>query len=455
MLTKSTCSGCVATTLVPFTVTQGCPTVTGKVFADYDGPAVNGISNPLNLGESGGGLNALLVNSSNTVVNSVKINTDGTFSLNGTSAGSGFYVMINNTDVAAGSTAPVASQLNPNYVHTGSAINSTTPAGPVNGKSPTFSLTQTGTISNVYFGLNSPPIASDAMGEICTTGPGVALTTSSSPQLFPTLYGVDDDPNFNNGIGKKMIIKTVNTTNGTLKYNDIAVVNNTTINSYDPALFGFTPTADGDSGFNFTYVFVDASGTQSLIDGQVRYIMQKAVITGGNMVAIGETLQLTGSQTPAATMPWKSSNPGVATISNTGLLTATSAGTTTITYTNSIGCTATQLITVKPPFCYKPGVVNAGTKVPSKMGITTLTRAGGNPNTGWPMIRQSAHMVLESKGKGFVITRMANPETAIKNPVVGMMVFDTDENSGAGCVKINTDGTPAGWKCFNIQSCDN
>lgn len=102
--------------------------------------------------------------------------------------------------------------------------------------------------------------------------------------------------------------------------------------------------------------------------------------------------------------------------------------------------------------CYE-SPTDTGSSVPVKHGITLLGRAGaGNGN--WPMLRNSAYTVLESKTKGFVITRNSNPEGSIAIPVVGMMVFDTDENSGKGCLKIYTgSGSGEGWKCFNTQTC--
>ncbi|MFW0718229.1 beta strand repeat-containing protein [Pedobacter sp. N23S346] len=74
-----------------------------------------------------------------------------------------------------------------------------------------------------------------------------------------------------------------------------------------------------------------------------------ATVTGPASGCVGgSTLQLTGSDTPATNNPWVSSNPGVATVDNTGLVTPVSAGNTTITYTNSTGCTATIVITINP-----------------------------------------------------------------------------------------------------------
>ncbi|WDF48178.1 GEVED domain-containing protein [Chryseobacterium sp. KACC 21268] len=104
-----------------------------------------------------------------------------------------------------------------------------------------------------------------------------------------------------------------------------------------------------------------------------------------------------------------------------------------------------------PGYCYDDPTLDPGQLYPVKHGITVLGRANAGD---WPTIRNSAYTALESKTKGFVITRNSNPETTIAIPVVGMMVFDTDENAGAGCIKIYTGaGTGEGWKCFNTQGC--
>ncbi|HOZ75954.1 MAG TPA: Ig-like domain-containing protein, partial [Flavobacterium sp.] len=71
-------------------------------------------------------------------------------------------------------------------------------------------------------------------------------------------------------------------------------------------------------------------------------------ITGTLVKCVGGTTQLTGSGTPAATTPWLSSNPAVATVSNTGLVTGISGGTSTITYTNINGCQETAVVTINP-----------------------------------------------------------------------------------------------------------
>ena len=69
-------------------------------------------------------------------------------------------------------------------------------------------------------------------------------------------------------------------------------------------------------------------------------------ITGNLFSCVGFTSQLMGSTTAATTSPWTSSNPSIATINSTGLVTGISGGTTTITYTNSSNCKTTELFTV-------------------------------------------------------------------------------------------------------------
>ncbi|RYD96205.1 MAG: DUF11 domain-containing protein [Sphingobacteriales bacterium] len=111
--------------------------------------------------------------------------------------------------------------------------------------------------------------------------------------------------------------------------------------------------------------------------------------------------------------------------------------------------TVTILVTATSTVCYKPATT-AGTALPTNHGITALGRAGVD-NGNWPMVRKGAWTVLEAKTKGFVINRISTTALveAIANPVEGMMVYDEQ----ADCLKINTNGTSTGWKCFNTQTC--
>ena len=69
-------------------------------------------------------------------------------------------------------------------------------------------------------------------------------------------------------------------------------------------------------------------------------------LSGNTVICPNTTSQLVGSGIAAA---WTSSNPAVATVSTTGLVSALSFGTAIITYTNNNGCSATSTINVSNP----------------------------------------------------------------------------------------------------------
>lgn len=91
--------------------------------------------------------------------------------------------------------------------------------------------------------------------------------------------------------------------------------------------------------------------------------------------------------------------------------------------------------------CYKAGAT--GTPEITKIGISTR-EVNSSPN--WPADVNNGFIALESNDKGMVITRIPDPETSIKNPVDGMIVFDTDDV----CLKVYN-GTK--WYCIN-QTCN-
>lgn len=68
------------------------------------------------------------------------------------------------------------------------------------------------------------------------------------------------------------------------------------------------------------------------------------------------------------------------------------------------------------------------------------------------MVRKGAWTALESKTKGFVLNRLSTAQIAAipsADLVEGMMVYNTTLD----CLQVNTTGTPAGWACFNTQTC--
>ena len=73
------------------------------------------------------------------------------------------------------------------------------------------------------------------------------------------------------------------------------------------------------------------------------------IITGSNSININETSQFTCVMQPAINTPWNSSNSGVASVTNSGLVTGISPGTSSIQYTSINGCTNVFIITVNNP----------------------------------------------------------------------------------------------------------
>ena len=99
------------------------------------------------------------------------------------------------------------------------------------------------------------------------------------------------------------------------------------------------------SAGNYLVTVTDSNGCSK----QAQYSVNALpTITGTLVICAQGTSQLTSSTTAAANTAWVSSNPLVAKISNTGLVTGVSVGTTIITYTNSNGYQITAIVTVNP-----------------------------------------------------------------------------------------------------------
>lgn len=78
---------------------------------------------------------------------------------------------------------------------------------------------------------------------------------------------------------------------------------------------------------------------------------------------------------------------------------------------------------------------------PSKIGISTYK----NNNVNWPSNIPNGAIVLSSKEKGFVISRVLNTDQ-IKTPVEGMLIYDQTDL----CIKLYNGTT---WHCIE-RSCN-
>ncbi len=169
-------------------------------------------------------------------------------------------------------------------------------------------------------------------------------------------------------------------------------------------------------------------------------------ITGTSTICINNTTTLTGSGTPATVSPWVSSNPGVATVNSTGVVTGISAGTAIITYTNSNGCTRTITITVLAI----PQIT--GTTAICVGNTTTLTATGTPGATPWTSSNPSVATVSStgvvtgvSAGTSTItFTNSAGCDNSVLVTISGAPVISGANN---GCIgnsfSLTGSGTPA------------
>ena len=127
---------------------------------------------------------------------------------------------------------------------------------------------------------------------------------------------------------------------------------------------------------------------------------------------------------------------------------ASAAGVYTVSfYSELYGCSSpsaslTVSFDASCAVCYKPAVTT-GTVLPIKTIISTLDRTSTPRNYA---DSRTGSLILESKEKGLVLTRIASPETAITAPVEGMIVYDTVNK----VIKLYN-GTS--WKAMSQQAC--
>jgi len=146
------------------------------------------------------------------------------------------------------------------------------------------------------------------------------------------------------------------------------------------------------------------------------------------------------------------------TINTNGIPTIAGAG-------QGVGSSQNSAVNNCSTFCYKPGLTTGGTILDTKVGITSLSRAGAEDADNWPMVRKGGWIALEAKTKGFVPNRVAfsdadnnssTPDVPVGIPstdfVEGMMVYDSTNH----CMKIYTstdNGITFNWYCISTQTC--
>lgn len=189
---------------------------------------------------------------------------------------------------------------------------------------------------------------------------------------------------------------------------------------------------DGDGIPNRLDLDSDADGCADAIEGGAT-ISQLQLVNAGGLLSGGSTSvnkNLCGNTNCVSPGGTNIGLPQFATPIPTGYSNATGQSRGDSQDVTIINCNST---------CTKPGdFTENGT--PTKVGITVQQKQAG-----WPESVPNGFIALESKEKGFVITRVQN-SGSISDPKAGMLIYDKDAN----CVKL-FNGTI--WKCI-AKSCN-
>lgn len=279
---------------------------------------------------------------------------------------------------------------------------------------------------------------------VTASGINTNATLTYSNGATGTLSSVLVDTVYNNWV---ITLPSSVPANGNLVFRFVGGLGDTLGGSDDFSLgdVSISPCKDTDGDGIQDYLDLDSDG-----DGCSDAIEGGAAFTTSNLV----TSTMSGGNS-GGSYTGTSTSPVIQNLGNTVGSTPTTIGVPTIAVTGqTVGDSQNGAVSSQcSSACYKPAVSDAVNTFPTKHGITALGRAGAE-NENWPMVRQSAWTVLESKEKGFVVNRVATTAglANITNPVEGMMVYDEQ----ADCLKIYTlkEGDSAmAWHCFVTPAC--
>ncbi len=210
------------------------------------------------------------------------------------------------------------------------------------------------------------------------------------------------------------------------------------------------PAADVDNGIGISMDFGSIPGSHtsnnalvfSCEAGDVPPTLSAAIVKPCTGTSFDLNSYITSVAPPGTKIIWKK---GTTIIDDPSHM--TDDGTYTVSYFSPLyNCyspeaTLTVIYDNSCAVCYKPAVTT-GVSEPVKTIISTLDRESVPRDLN---DYRTGSLILESKTKGLVLTRIASPETAISSPVEGMLVYDTVINE----IKLYN-GTV--WKVL-VQSC--
>jgi Secretion system C-terminal sorting domain len=246
---------------VPFSTLQ----ISGNVFDDGNGLNAGGNVDGTGISlPSGTQLYANLLNAAGTtVIATVPVNADGTYSFYGVAANTNYTVQLSINQGTVGSTTPVTA-LPINWINTGEdCCDNSGSDGIINGL-VSVAVTTTD-LSNANFGINKIPEATDILAA-SQINPGGTIQVA-----VPTLVGSDVEDGAM-GAGKTIRIDVL-PTNALLYYNGALVVAGVPITNYNPALLTIDPNPSDATQPNvlaqFQYSFQDAAGSWDAVPNTV------------------------------------------------------------------------------------------------------------------------------------------------------------------------------------------
>ncbi|MBI2274299.1 MAG: HYR domain-containing protein, partial [Bacteroidetes bacterium] len=174
----------------------------------------------------------------------------------------------------------------------------------------------------------------------------------------------------------------------------------------------------------------------------IEYTYVAPIVTGGKTIfCAGETSAYSnGCAVPGITYTWYSSNPGVATVSNTGTVTAIAAGTTTITLTDNYGSFSSVNITVNatPVVAAISGATSVAVGATSALTSTTGGGIWSSNNTAIATVNASTGLVsgisVGTATISYIVTNGSGCSTTVTT--------DVTVNSGASPLTPGTIGSP-------------
>ena len=165
----------------------------------------------------------------------------------------------------------------------------------------------------------------------------------------------------------------------------------------------------------------------------VRALPVVAAITGPNGVCLGGSINLSNATSGGT---WSSSNPAVASIGSTGIVTGNALGTVTITYTsapNTYGCVGTSTYNVGVYNAYGIAGITAGANPICSNKTTTLTATG---------VTGASPIVTWWTGSGGTGTNLGTG-TTLSNAVPGVYYAYVSGSCGSSAEAVITIGSIA------------